>query len=78
MITVKVSSKGQIAIPKSIRTEAGFKEGSRVEVRLRGRDVILRKSEQGTWRRWRGVLKGTRALAEHEREHRDELAADRR
>ena len=76
MVTVRVSSKGQIASPKAIREQVGLKEGAELAISVRGRDVIPRKVVDGSWRRWRGVLKSTYALQEHEREPREEIERD--
>ena len=76
MLTAKVSSKGQVAIPKAIREQIGLQEGSELAISVQGRDLILRKVPAGSWRRWRGVLKGSGALQEHEREHREEIERD--
>jgi AbrB family looped-hinge helix DNA binding protein len=39
----KMSSKGQVVIPKSIRTELGFEEGDRMTVEAREGEIVLRK-----------------------------------
>jgi len=41
----KVSSKGQVVIPREIRTEAGFKEGEKLMVYGDKSTVILKKIE---------------------------------
>ncbi len=76
MITVKVSSKGQIAIPKALRDRAGLVDGTELEVAVRGQDLVLRKTAGRQWRRWRGALSGSGLLEEHQEEHRQELRAD--
>ena len=76
MIIVRVSSKGQIAIPKTIREQIGLTEGTDLAISVENQDLIMRKVSIGSWRRWRGVLKGSGALQEHEQEHREELRRD--
>ena len=76
MVTVRISSKGKIAIPKAIREEVGLEEGTELAIEIAGQDLIMRKVPSGSWRRWRGVLKGTNALEELEREHREEIERD--
>jgi len=84
MAAVTVSSKGQIVIPKEIRQRAGLAAGDRLEVRMEGDTIVLKRSprtddgETSDWRRWRGVLRGTGALADLEREHREEVDRDAR
>jgi AbrB family looped-hinge helix DNA binding protein len=76
LITVRVSSKGQIVIPKAIRDKLGFSQGTGVDIGIQGSDLVLRKSKLKSWRKWRGALKGSKALQEHEKEHREEIQQD--
>jgi AbrB family looped-hinge helix DNA binding protein len=39
----KMSSKGQVVIPKNIRTELGFEEGDRMTVEAKDGEIVLRK-----------------------------------
>ncbi len=39
----KVSSKGQVVIPKAARVELDWRPGDRVTVEVRGDSVVLRK-----------------------------------
>jgi AbrB family looped-hinge helix DNA binding protein len=39
----KMSSKGQVVIPKSIRSQLGFEEGDRITVEARDGEIILRR-----------------------------------
>lgn len=81
MSAVKISSKGQIVLPKQIRAELGIGEGSRLEVRCRAGEIVLLPlvdAEPATdWRSWRGSLAGSRALEEHLREHEEEIQRER-
>ncbi|MBI1748265.1 MAG: AbrB/MazE/SpoVT family DNA-binding domain-containing protein [Acidobacteria bacterium] len=76
MVTVRISSKGQIAIPKSIRDKVGLEEGTALAIVVRNQDLVMRKVPSGSWRRWRGALKGTNVLEDLEREHREEINQD--
>ena len=38
-----MSSRGQVVIPKSIRSQMGFEEGDRMTVEARENEVVLRK-----------------------------------
>lgn len=40
----KITSKGQISIPASVRRKLGLKPGSRIEWREQGDDVIVRRA----------------------------------
>jgi AbrB family looped-hinge helix DNA binding protein len=43
-VEIKISSKGQIVIPSSIRRQLGIKEGTRIQIELREEDfeIILK------------------------------------
>jgi antitoxin PrlF len=43
---VKVSSKGQIVIPKDIRKRLGVKTGEKLLVLSRDREILLRKAQE--------------------------------
>ncbi|HEX2164738.1 MAG TPA: AbrB/MazE/SpoVT family DNA-binding domain-containing protein [Thermoanaerobaculia bacterium] len=81
MATATISSKGQIVLPKQLRDEMELREGDRVEIAREGDRIVLRplaaSGEAGDWRRWRGTLSGSDALADHLREHREEVSAER-
>jgi AbrB family looped-hinge helix DNA binding protein len=81
MTTATVSSKGQIVLPKRLRDEMSIREGDRVEVSRDDDRIVLRligrSRAPSDWRRWRGVLRGTTALEDHLREHREEVEGDR-
>lgn len=81
MAIVKVSSKGQLVIPKPLREAVGLTEGVKCRVDKVGNRIVLQPvdvADQGTWRRWEGRLKNTRALEDHIEEHRREVARDAR
>ena len=75
-MTARVSSKGQIAIPKPIRDRLGLRQGTDLAVRVEGPEVIMRKIDHASWRQWRGRLKGTPLLQDRARERRRELKRD--
>jgi len=43
---IKVSSKGQIVIPKEIRKKLGVRGGEKLLVLTRNGDILLRKTEE--------------------------------
>jgi AbrB family looped-hinge helix DNA binding protein len=53
MEQVKVSSKGQIAIPKAIRDALNLAAGTRLTLDVRGKDLVL--SKEPVWRRLQGA-----------------------
>ncbi|HMK94047.1 MAG TPA: AbrB/MazE/SpoVT family DNA-binding domain-containing protein [Candidatus Limnocylindrales bacterium] len=46
---VKVSSKGQIVIPKEVRKKLGVKSGEKLVVLTRDGDILLRKVKELTF-----------------------------
>jgi AbrB family looped-hinge helix DNA binding protein len=46
MNSTKVTTKGQVTIPKHIRDRRGIAAGTRLEVTERGDDIVLRKAER--------------------------------
>jgi AbrB family looped-hinge helix DNA binding protein len=59
MSTTKVTSKGQITIPKDIRESLGIKTGDEVEFveNERGVVTVRRYREPGSFRKWLGYAK---------------------
>lgn len=79
MEVVRLSSKGQLVLPKNVRERLALKQGLELNVELRGGKIILEPIRQETrtdWRRWRGSLRGKRVLEEHLEEHRQEVVHD--
>lgn len=77
-MTLKMSSKGQIVIPKQVRENLRLKEGDRLELILQDDQLVIRKEkrrgrEEVNWRSWRGILAGTKAVQEHLAEHQEEI-----
>lgn len=78
MLKARVSSRGQVALPRAVRDQLGFWEGSDLTVRIERDEVILRKAPPGSWREWEGRLKGSDLLGDLARERRKELTRDRK
>lgn len=68
----KVSAKGQVVIPREARELLHLKEGTELEVEVRGSELVLHKASAGSWRSWRGRFKGLDLAGALEAEHRDE------
>jgi AbrB family looped-hinge helix DNA binding protein len=77
MLKAKISSRGQIALPKAIRDQLGLTDGVSMVVTVDGDDVILRKAPEGGWRQWDSRFKGSDLLADLAAERRRELEDDR-
>jgi AbrB family looped-hinge helix DNA binding protein len=73
MPTVKLSSKGQIAIPKPIRDGLGLKKDMVLEVSVDRSLIILKPLTGDDWLGLEGCLKGTRVLEDLEADHRKEI-----
>jgi AbrB family looped-hinge helix DNA binding protein len=58
MLSVKVSSKHQVAVPSEVRRLLGIKAGDRLGVEVRGDVIVLRPRVQTTAARLRGTGKG--------------------
>jgi len=70
MTTVKVSSKGQIVLPKSIREKFGIKEGDELEVLDFGDEIVIVPLKKGL--KLRGLVKFEKPVKEILREVRAE------
>jgi AbrB family looped-hinge helix DNA binding protein len=75
MEKVTVSSKGQIAIPKSIREALNLSEGTRLTLDVRGQEIVLMK--EPAWRKLQGaaanrdLMSAFAAFKQQERERED-------
>ena len=77
MAKARLSSRGQLALPKAIRDQLGLTEGDTLTVGVQGDAVILRKVSAGGWREWDSRLQGSNLLADLEEERKRELLDDR-
>jgi antitoxin PrlF len=75
MEKVTVSSKGQIAIPKTIRDALNLSEGAKLTVEVRGQEIVL--SKEPAWKKLRGagadrdLMSAFAAFKKQERERED-------
>ena len=75
MMLIKLTSKGQLVIPKAIRQALGIDSGDQLEVRLVDRQIILEPVEgRSVIDLLQGRFAGDDLLEDHEAEHRLELA----
>ena len=78
MPRVRLSSKGQIAIPCDIRRQLNLRQGTEFSITVRNDDLILTRLLPVDWRRWEGAFRGTELLAGRAEERRAELDRDAR
>ncbi len=78
MLKARLSSRGQLAIPKEVRDQLGLSEGTSLSVSVEGDAVILRKVLPGNWREWEGRFKSSDLLGDLARNRRKELRRDRK
>ena len=76
MPIIKLSSKGQIAIPKAIRDQLGLRKDMELSITVEGRRIVLEPALENSWEDLEGILKRTKVLELLEEEHRREIEAD--
>ena len=78
----RVTTKGQVVIPKEIRSHLGWHPGTRLRVETQDQSVTLRAAGRATARAWLEDIAGCVAkgdpLGDLEAEHLQELKADAR
>ena len=74
----KISSKGQLVIPASIRKKLHIRPGTVFEVHQRSGQIILKPKRETAVERLYGALKGEAVLDALEQEHLDELDGENR
>ena len=72
-ILVRLSSKGQLVIPKSVREELGLEPGDRFHLEIQEDRLVLEPVLRSAIHGFCGQYAGTDLLAGLEREHREEL-----
>jgi AbrB family looped-hinge helix DNA binding protein len=58
MLSVKVSTKYQIAVPSEARRQLGIQAGDRLDVQIAGDAIVLRRSPERPSDRLRGLSAG--------------------
>jgi AbrB family looped-hinge helix DNA binding protein len=75
MEKVTVSSKGQVAIPRTVREALNLSEGTKLTLEVHGQSIVL--SKEPAWRKLQGAGAGSdlmsafAAFKKREREHED-------
>ena len=76
MVTITVSTKGQIAIPRSVRDRSSLKPGTKPGLDVKGETLVMRRVAAGLkdWRSMQGMIrKGPSLTKALEEEHRREI-----
>ena len=79
MARAKVSSKGQIVLPKAIRDRLSLAPGTELSIDVQGQRLVVRRLVRDfpDWRTMRGMVKtGPSMTGALEEEHASELARD--
>ena len=76
MLKARMSSKGQLVIPKPVREKLDLREGTEISILVQGHNLILRKIVPRDWRRWSGRFPDSGMVEALRREHRDEVLRD--
>jgi len=72
----KVSSKGQVVVPKEIRKQMGIKAGSLFEFKQIDKKRLEITVINDPIKELHGIFKGSGMLKELEKEHREEIERD--
>ncbi len=73
---LRLSSKGQLVLPKAVREQLRLKNGDQFQARIVDGKIVLEPVKLGAIHRLHGVLAGTNVLKELEEEHRREVEND--
>ena len=79
MIKVRVSSKGQIAIPRAVRERLKLKAGTEISIDVQGDALVMRRlvSDYPDWHTMQGMVgEGASLTQALEADHRAELARE--
>lgn len=78
MNLVKLSSKGQLVLPKQIRTALGIAPGTILKIARRGRKIFVEPVTTSMIDRLYGKYLGEKLLTDLEAEHRQEIRRENR
>lgn len=74
---LRLSSKGQLVLPKAMREKLHLKNGDQFQARIVDGKIVLEPVKLEAIDRLHGILAGTEILRELEAEHRWEVEHDR-
>jgi len=69
MATAKVLAKGQIVIPKEIRTQMNLAPGDRVEIKMTQEGIVILPVKKSYTEHYKGIAAGRLSLDELEELH---------
>src|SRR5436309_2197263 len=72
-VSAKLTSKGQVTIPKEVRTVLGIDTGDRVTFTLRDGEAVLRPAPRGDLMRLAGIFAGRVPFAGCEAERQEAM-----
>ena len=75
---LKLSSKGQVVLPKIFRENLHLKRGDQFHARILDGEIILKPVKFSAIERLHGILAGTDVLTALEEEHRKEMDNERK
>lgn len=73
MLTTKISTKGQVVVPKEVRAKLKIKPGTFFHVQVEKNNIILTPMKKKPIDRLYGRFAGEKILDELEREHTTEI-----
>ena len=74
---LRLSSKGQLVLPKKIREKLHLKNGDQFQARIVDGKIILEPVKKDAIEKLHGILAGTDILKVLEEDHRREMKRDR-
>ena len=78
MLATKMSSKGQLVVPKEIRTKLKIEPGTFLRVRLDKNNIVLTPMRKMPIDNLYGRFAGEKILEELEKEHAEEIEKENR
>ncbi len=78
MTKARISSKGQIAIPKAVRERLNLKAGTEVSIDVQGEALVVKRTvrNQPDWHTMRGMFRGADLLKDLTDDRASEIARD--
>ena len=78
MLATKISSKGQVVVPKQLREKLKIKPGTFFHVHLERNNIVLTPVKSTPLERLYGKFAGETVLDELEADHAEEIASENR
>jgi len=76
-VLLRLSSKGQLVLPKPIRTQLRLESGRQFRAQVLDGKIILEPVEEDVIEQLHGIFAGSKMLDELEEEHRREVENDK-